>query len=189
LAESSGDLFRGSLLRLAAPAEADVAIITRWSEDADYMRALDTDFARPRTIQEIAGQHNPEQPDPNGLLFHLRTLDGDRLIGFVALHSIEWNNRAGQLSIGIGEADFRGKGYGSEALRLILRYAFDELNLDRVGLDVISNNERAIRAYEKVGFRPEGALRKAVLRDGRRHDRLLMGILREEWLGRSQEAL
>jgi RimJ/RimL family protein N-acetyltransferase len=181
LVETRGNLFCGSLLRLAAPREEDVAIIARWSEDADYIRALDTDYARPRPIQEIAGLHNPEQRDPNGLLFHLRTLEGDRLIGFVALHSIEWNNRAGLLSIGIGEVDFRGKGYGSEALRLILRYAFDELNLDRVGLDVISNNERAIRAYEKAGFRHEGAMRGAVLRDGCRHDRLLMGILREEW--------
>ena len=181
MTEPKGDLFRGSLLRLAAPREEDVETLARWSEDADHMRALDTDFARPRTLQEIAGQHNPEQRDPNGVLFHLRTLDDDRLIGFVALHSIEWNNRAGLLSIGIGEADFRGRGYGSEALRLILRYAFDELNLDRVGLDVISNNQRAIRAYERAGFRHEGALRAAVLRDGQRYDRLLMGILREEW--------
>ena len=126
-----------------------------------------------------------EGGDPNTLAFRLRTLENDRLIGFVALHSIEWNNQAGLLAIGIGEAEYRNRGYGSDALRLILRYAFEELNLNRVGLDVIANNERAIAAYERAGFRREGAMRSAVQRDGRRHDRLIMGILREEWRERT----
>ena len=168
-------------MRLVAPAEEDAALLSRWTEDADYLRALDSDYARPVSTQEIAGRLNPEQRDPNWLEFHLRTLEDDHLIGFVALHSIEWNNGSALLSIGIGEPAYRGKGYGTDALQLILRYAFAELNLHRIGLDVISDNTRAIQAYKKAGFLHEGTLRSAVLRDGRRHDRMLMGILREEW--------
>lgn len=173
------DLFRGRLVRLAAPSQEDAAILARWSHDAAYLRAVDTDYARPRGPEAFAVG---DSASANSVEFRLRTLDDDRLIGFVALHSIEWNNRAGQVSIGIGEPGYRGKGYGSDALRLVLRYAFDELNLERVGLDVISGNAAAIRAYERAGFRQEGALRRAVLRDGQRQDRLLMGILRAEWL-------
>jgi RimJ/RimL family protein N-acetyltransferase len=145
------------------------------------MRALDTDYARPYSAEAFTERFNPGRESPNGLLFHLRTLEDERLIGFVAIHSIEWNNQAGLLSIGIGDAEYRGRGYGSDALRLALRYAFDELNLYRVGLDVIAGNAAAVRAYERAGFRREGAARGAVLRDGQRQDRLFMGILREEW--------
>lgn len=174
-------LFRGRLVRLAAPSRDDAETFARWSEDADYLRHLDTDIARPYSADAYLDRFQPGHEGPNAVVFHLRTLADDRLIGFVALHSIEWNNQAGLLSIGIGVPEYRGRGYGSDALRLALRYAFDELNLYRVGLDVISHNASAIRAYERAGFKHEGALRGAVLRDGRRHDRLYMGILREEW--------
>jgi RimJ/RimL family protein N-acetyltransferase len=176
-----GNLFVGDLVRLVAPAEADAPILARWTEDSDYLRAMDTDYVRPLSAEQITQGLNPEQPDPNSIAFHVRTLDRDRLIGFVALHSIEWNNGAGMLSIGIGDPDYRSKGYGSDALRLALRYAFHELNLYRLGLDVTSVNTRAIRAYQKAGFQQEGIVRGAVLRDGRRHDLILMGLLREEW--------
>ena len=174
------DLFQGKLVRLSAPRERDAEAFARWSHDAAYLRAVDTDFARPISAQEAAKRFPGGEDDPNAVAFRIRTLEEDRLIGFVALHSIEWNNRAALLAIGIGEPDYRGKGYGTDALRLVLRYAFDELNLLRVGLDVISNNTPAVRAYEKVGFVHEGAMRKAVLRDGHHHDRLIMGILRED---------
>jgi RimJ/RimL family protein N-acetyltransferase len=177
------DLFLGELVRLTAPRQEDAATLARWSHDAGYLRAVDTDYARPRGPDAFAPSDRASaNAAADAVEFRLRTLDDDRLIGFVALHSIEWNNRAGLLSIGIGEPDYRGKGYGSDALRLILRYAFDELNLERVGLDVIANNAAAIRAYEGAGFSKEGVLRRAVLRDGQHHDRILMGILRDEWL-------
>jgi RimJ/RimL family protein N-acetyltransferase len=166
---------------LVAPAEEDAPVLARWSEDADYLRALDSDYARPVSAHEFATRLAPGQNDPNKVEFHLRTLQDDRLIGFAALHSIEWNNGAALLAIGIGESANRGKGYGTDALRLILRYAFDELNLHRVGLDVIANNTPAIRAYQRAGFQREGTMRDAVLRDGSRHDRIFMGILRHEW--------
>jgi RimJ/RimL family protein N-acetyltransferase len=178
--QDNNDLFRGRLVRLAAPKEEDAAAFSRWSEDARYLRALDTDYAWPLPVEAFR-KADPEKSDPRAIEFRLRTLADDRLIGFVALNSIEWNNQAAMLAIGIGEAEYRGKGYGADALRLILRYAFDELNLYRVGLDVIADNAPAIRAYEKAGFRREGAIRGAVARDGQRHDLILMGILRDEW--------
>jgi RimJ/RimL family protein N-acetyltransferase len=174
-------LFRGRLVRLAAPREEDAEAFSRWSEDAEYLRALDTDYARPLSPKEFAEKYAPGHTASNAVEFRLRTLAEDRLIGFVALHSIEWNNQAAMLAIGIGDEDHRGKGFGTDALRLILSYGFLELNLYRVGLDVIATNLRAIRAYENVGFKREGAMRGAVLRDGQRSDRIMMGILREEW--------
>lgn len=173
-------LFNGKKIRLAAFRPEDAEIAARWTEDGEYQRQLDTDFARPSTAQEQAEMLNSRR-SPNSVTFALRTLEGDRLIGFVALHSIEWNNQCGTLSIGIGEPEYCGQGLGLEALQLILNYAFNELNLYRVGLDVIGDNERALRAYRKAGFIEEGRLRAAVYRDGRRNDRVMMSILRDEW--------
>ena len=174
-------ILRGKLVRLAAPRPEDAVQFAAWSEDAEYLRLVDTDYARPVSVEEFAERDKERRNDPNGLEFRIRTLQDDELIGFVALHSIEWNNQAGMLSMGIGGSAYWNKGYGTDALRLILRYAFTELNLYRVGLEVIAYNPRAIRAYEKAGFQREGAARGAVLRDGLRCDHIFMGILRDEW--------
>ena len=150
-----------------------------WNDDSRMVRLVDVAPAAPRTIESAQlsriGFHS------NHIGFTLRTLDDDRLIGYINLFDIEWNNGAGQLGMAIGNEADRGKGYGTEALRLMLRYAFTELNLYRLGLDVLAYNERAISAYERVGFRREGAVREAVHHDGQRVDLIFMGILRDEW--------
>lgn len=177
-------LFLGKRLRLAAPRPEDAEIIARWTEDSEFLRNADTDTARPHTPEEVARGF---ASTPRSFEFHLRTLEEDRLIGFVSIENIEWNNQCGELSIGIGQAEDRGQGYGSEALGLILRYAFEELNLYRVQLDVIANNSRAIHTYEKAGFQVEGRKRQAVYRDGVRDDRLVMGMLLPEWQERKKQ--
>lgn len=123
---------------------------------------------------------------PVNLLFSIRTLDADKLIGFIALDGINWTDRDSYVAIGIGEPDFWGRGCGTDAMRLMLRYAFTELNLHRISLNVYAYNQRAVRSYEKCGFQHEGCIREFVLRDGHRSDMLHMGILRTEWESQSK---
>ncbi|MGZ4113390.1 MAG: GNAT family N-acetyltransferase [Tumebacillaceae bacterium] len=175
------DLFSGTLVRLAVPRPEDADVMALWRQNSDYLRHVDSDMAVPDTVAEYKESTKNVSRRSNGIHFRLRTLETDELIGFVALHSVEWNNRAGLLAIGIGDLANRSKGYGSDALHLILRYAFHEMNLNRVGLDVIEYNAGAIRAYEKAGFQIEGRMRSAVLRDGQSFDRIIMGVLRQEW--------
>ncbi|WP_241494631.1 GNAT family N-acetyltransferase [Bacillus coahuilensis] len=115
--------------------------------------------------------------------FSIRLKSTDDLIGYMELDDILWSNRVGWISLGIGELEHRGKGYGKEAMDTILRYAFHELNLHRIQLTVFSYNEPAIHLYEKVGFQKEGTYRQFLERDGNRHDMLLYGLLKEEWRG------
>ena len=89
--------------------------------------------------------------------------------------------QAGRPGIGLGERNYWGNGYGTDAMQIMLRYAFRELNLHRVSLDVFEYNPRALHSYEKAGFQIEGRRRKMVQRDGRRYDMIFMGILREAW--------
>jgi RimJ/RimL family protein N-acetyltransferase len=88
------------------------------------------------------------------------------------------------MGVGIGEPQYRGKGYGTEATQLLLKYAFHEINLHRVQLTVFAYNLSAIAVYEKLGFVKEGVMRERLHRDGQRHDVLLYSLLRHEWEAR-----
>ena len=171
-------LFTGKLLRLAVPEPEDMDIMAVWSKNDTYMRLLDDDPVRPQFAADFSDFRNQSH---DSFYFHLRTLEDDTFIGFVVLFSIKWASQTSSMAIGIGENSYRGKGYGADALRLILNYAFAELNLYRVSLTVMSYNADAIRAYERVGFVKEGVQRGMVKREGQRYDMVLYGILREEW--------
>ena len=145
------------------------------------LRLLDSDAARPRTAKFYEATVTRHAESENGYPFSIRTLDDDRLIGFINLWIITWASAEGRVGIGIGERADWGQGYGTDAMQLLLRFAFAELNLARVSLEALAKNARAIRSYQKAGFMLEGAQRQWEKRDGRRSDVVVMGILREEY--------
>jgi RimJ/RimL family protein N-acetyltransferase len=180
-----GDLFHGKLVRLAAdePEQAGQAI-SRWGRDSEYWRLLDDSPPLLWSAKKIKAWFE-EGGGPyaeNGTGFFIHTLQEDRLIGFVGLWDIFWSHREAELGIAISDREFWGKGYGADALRLVLHYGFMEMNLSRITLGVFDYNARAIHSYEKAGFILEGRMRQAVYRDRERADIIYMGLLREEWL-------
>ena len=180
----NNNLLHGQLVRLvAANSETDAELMARWSRNAEYLRMLDSERAAPQSVKQVKGNIAKwmEHEQANSFGFMIRALADDKLIGFVGLGGINWSHGDGFVGIGIGEPADWGKGYGTDAMRVMLHYAFRELNLYRVNLDVFSYNPRAIHSYEKAGFKIEGREPKSVLRDGQRYDMVLMGILREEW--------
>ena len=108
------------------------------------------------------------------------------MIGFARLYHIEWTHGTGSLQIGLGDRNDRGKGYGTEALHMLLRYAFDELNLYRLAASTAEYNTGAIRFFERAGFVVEVRRRQAIQRDGKRWDAVLLGLLRDEWKKRDE---
>jgi RimJ/RimL family protein N-acetyltransferase len=174
------NLSQGELVRLTAPnAETDAAVMAHWWRDSEYARLQDSEPASPRSASQIRGWLEEDIQD-DVFAFHFRPLAEARLIGFVTLW-VRWPHRDAWLGIGIGDRADWGKGYGTDALRLALRYAFDELDLHRVSLTVLGANPRAQRAYEKAGFVVEGRQRGQSQYDGQRVDEVFMGILREAW--------
>jgi diamine N-acetyltransferase len=105
------------------------------------------------------------------------------LVGSTGFHALDWKNRWGEVGIVIGRKDLWGHGYGTDALRTLVRWGFRQLNLNRVFLRVNDDNARAIRSYEKIGFVHEGRLRQDRYHAGRYLDTLLMGILRDDLPG------
>ncbi|MFB4324560.1 GNAT family protein [Priestia sp. BR_2] len=106
--------------------------------------------------------------------------ESDELIGEVVLNEIDLNNRSGNIRISIS-GRHSNKGYGTEALKLMLRYGFESLSLHRIELGVYAFNPRAIHVYEKLGFKREGTLRDSLYWDGTFHDMIVMSILEEEY--------
>lgn len=182
------NILTGSLVRLTpSRLKEDPPILARWEPDAQYRRLFDSDPPRLHTEAAIAKEMEEEGlPDGKGFGFCLRTLADDKLIGVCWLGA-NWVHRDAWLAIGMGERDFWGKGYGTDGMRVLLRFAFQELQLHRVTLNTFGNNVRAIRSYEKAGFRHEGRVREAMLRDGQRIDFVQMGILRTEWLAQQAD--
>ena len=103
------------------------------------------------------------------------------LVGDVALQDIDKWNRSCTLGCGLTKLAYRGKGYATDAVRTILAYGFDNLGLERISASTVQHNIGARRSLEKCGFRQEGILRGASYFAGKRHDKILYGLLREEW--------
>jgi len=179
------DIYTGNLVRLSQADPKEIGeIYSRWNRDSElsrlHMFTLQPLFSSENRIASLEKELN--DPTSNPYWFSIRTLDGDKFIGDIDLFGIDWASRSTFVGLAIGESNFQGKGYGSDVMRVILRYAFMELNLKRVGLFVFEFNSRAIRAYEKAGFRHEGRLRKCLNKEGKRWDMLMMGVLRDEWI-------
>jgi RimJ/RimL family protein N-acetyltransferase len=173
----------GERLYLRPLEEADIPTCLRWINDPEVTRTLM--MYRPlnelREREWFQGQYK----DDHNIILAITLKEQDRHIGNVGLHRIDWKNREGELGIMIGEKDEWDKGYGSEAISLVLGYGFDRLNLHRICLRVYENNPRAQRCYEKAGFRREGAMRESAFSEGRYWDTIFMGILDREWRGSS----
>jgi RimJ/RimL family protein N-acetyltransferase len=124
-----------------------------------------------------------QQPNESRAPFIIALPDDSRAIGEIILMNIDAINRSASVRIAIfSENDF-GKGYGSEAMRLVVDYGFRILSLHRIELDVFDFNPRAIHVYEKIGFKQEGIQRDTLFYDGEYHNSILMSILEHEWRG------
>ena len=179
------DILKGELVRLSAlDADELSKAFTRWSRDSEFKRLLDSNAVRMNS-EKVAQKWLEKEIDEQSVnqhWFSIRALADDKLLGDIDLFVANWTGRDAFVGLGIGEREFWGKGYGTDVMRVILRYAFTEVNLNRVTLNVFEYNPRAIRSYEKAGFRHEGRMRQFLNKEGRRWDMLFMGILREEWM-------
>jgi len=193
-------LFEGRRIYLAPlDPDNDAEIEARWTHDIEYLRLLGADPARPVSAARIKKRYNELEQvmdDKNDqYYFNIRLRQSEnnradmespsgRLLGFARLHWISWIHGNGFVSLGIADAQERGKGYGSEALRLMLRYAFTELNLFRLSASIPEYNQVALHVFNRHGFQEEIRQRQALHRYGRRWDILNLGLLQVEWQDR-----
>lgn len=179
------DLFKGNLVRLSAMDHEEIGkALSGRGRDSELMRLMDTGPTRLHSAKAATKffEKMIEENSPAHHFFCIRTLEDNRLLGDINLDVInDWGSRDSFVGLGIYNREDWGKGYGTDAMKILLRFAFTELNLRHVNLTVFEYNPRAIRSYEKAGFQHAGRLRGYLLKDGKRWDMLYMGILSEEW--------
>ncbi len=170
----------GPRLYLDAVAADDGPAVAAWHRDGMFLRHLDAAPAAPPAAEALTAAWSTLKA-AGGFPFAVRTQgEAPRLVGLVALDEILWAQRVGWIAMEIAPSEW-GQGFGREALGLLLRFAFDEVNLRRLSLTVFAYNTRAIRLYEGMGFVREGSHREFLVRDGQPHDMLLYGLLEREW--------
>jgi len=168
--------FEGELIRLRAVEEEDLPRINEGIWDPEVSQHLSVAWPQP-----LAGTREWWERGRNSdrdAAFAIETMAGE-FVGGCGLHEISARNRSAVLGIWLARAHWE-KGYGTDAVRTLCRFAFQEMNLQRVELGVLETNPRGVRAYEKVGFKEEGQLRRFMFVGGRYVDTILMGLLSED---------
>jgi RimJ/RimL family protein N-acetyltransferase len=172
-------LLGGHQVGLALMRKEDVPTIARWHQDLEFTASIGSPGeAHSLEMREEAYQKNARMR-PDSVELALILLATGRLVGFGGLFDISRAMTA-SLFVGIGERDLWGKGLGTEATRLICEYGFFFRNLYSIKVEVNGYNRRAIRVYERLGFKPIGRVRGAIVLNGNRYDQVLMDLLRQE---------
>ncbi len=175
-------LFQSERIYLRKMTGEDVDVYHTWRNDVEVMRTTNPSMDV-YTWEDTNGFVNQvilhASSSKSYMIVDSQT---NRPIGITSLIQFDLKNRNAECIIDIGEKEYWGKGYGREALKLLLDYAFLEMNLHRVSLRVFSFNEKAIKLYEKLGFKQEGISRQYLFREGKWHDLVHMGILQQEYI-------
>ncbi len=174
-------LFESSRVRLRKMTKEDADLYHTWRNDMEVMHSTNpsldvypVETTREFVDQVILGSQSAK-------CYIMMEKRNKTPIGIISLIHIDYINRNAECIIDIGEKEYWGKGYGSEGLKLLMDYAFYEMNLHRVSLKVFSFNDRAIHLYKKMGFQEEGNSRESLFRDGKWFDIIHMGILQNEY--------
>jgi RimJ/RimL family protein N-acetyltransferase len=172
-------VLEGTIVRLRLAREDDLPHFQRWLNDPDVYQWLAVGVLKPPTWEDELAWWRRARCSEDEMTWSIETLGG-LLLGSVTLH---WTRPARSASFGIfvGDKTEWDKGYGGAAVRALVRHGFSALGLNRIGLNCDATNARAIRCYEKVGFRHEGVMREHRHVQGRFHDSVVMGLLKKEW--------
>jgi RimJ/RimL family protein N-acetyltransferase len=170
----------GEKVVLRGAQRSDMEAYRAWLDNPAVTEYLEMGW-RPTSDRDLEDTFNLLTQASDAVAFVIVDKETDRPVGTCGLYLIQWVARRSQFNILIGEPDAWNRGFGTEALCLLVAYGFDRLNLESISLGVNAENKGAIRSYEKAGFTHEGRRRKFVYRNGKYYDSLMMSILREEY--------
>ena len=180
-------MLRGKRVKLGPIKREYIESFLKWFNNTEITQYLVAFRPMTRMAEEEWMENLKTQDDTIRFSIIIPSEDGlEKLIGNCGIHNIDWKNRVGEVGIVIGENEYQNKGFGTEAMELILEYAFDTVNLNRIELYTYDFNISALKSYEKVGFIEEGRKRQSIWINGKYHDAILMSILAEEWRERKK---
>lgn len=175
-------MYTGELVRLREYKREDIKLAQEYVNDPEVKRLLHPGIPYLYTFEDEQKWFDSLSATNDEYSFAIETLEDNKYIGGCGINKINWKNSVAEVGIFIGDKDKWGKGYGTDAMRILIKFIFEQMNINKIKLNVFSFNQRAIKSYEKCGFKIEGVLRQEVFRDGQYYDDIIMGILREEYL-------
>lgn len=173
-------MYYGNKVCLRAYKEEDIKIATGFVNDKELKKFLVATIPFPMSLWEeetwIRSQTGNENGEYN---FAIEDLETNKYIGGCGIQKVNWISRVATVGIMIGDKDYWGKGYGTDAMKVLMQFIFENMNMNKIRLSTFSFNERAKKSYEKCGFKVEGVLRDEVFKEGKYYNEIIMAAFRE----------
>lgn len=179
-------MIQGKGIRLRAIEQSDLPRFVEWLNDPEVRAGLMLYLPLSNVEEQEWFDNMLKRPAvEHPVVIEIQQDNDWVMIGNCGMIDVDWRCRSAGVGIFIGDKRYWNKGFGTDAMRLLVDHGFTTLNLNRIALDVYANNPGAIRSYEKVGFVHEGCKRQGMFKGGEYIDIMLMSILRSEWIGGS----
>ncbi|MCD6550090.1 GNAT family N-acetyltransferase [bacterium] len=180
-------MIEGRKVILRGIRRADIQYFLKWLDDPE----VSTPLGRYLPVSEIGEENWVREIErkKDVIVFTIVDKKTEKSIGNCGFHKIDFRNQRAELGIFIGEKEYWGKGYGTEALELLISYGFTQLNLHSIASLVVSSNERSVRLHKKLGFKEQGRMRQRVFLDNQFKDMIYFDMLKSEWFQRFSDFL
>lgn len=179
-------MYYGEKIKLRAYKREDIPLAYEYLNDSEVKRLLVNKIPYPIILEEEEKWFENLINSKDSYSFAIEDLETGEYLGGCGINQVNWLNRVAVIGIFIGDKNYWGKGYGTDAVNTLVKFIFEQMNMNKVKLNVFSFNKRAKKCYEKCGFQVEGVLRQELFRDGKYYDEYLMSILFEEWGKRNE---
>lgn len=174
-------MYVGEKVRLREYRKEDILKRLHYINDPELLKYLISDIPYPITLHEEEKWFDSISSLGDTYRFAIETLEDNTFIGGCSINDVDWKNSVATIGIFIGNKEYWGNGYGTDATNTLVTFIFRQMNINKIRLTCYSFNERAIKSYKKCGFLVEGVLRKEIFKDGMYHDKIAMGILLDEF--------
>lgn len=173
-------MYYGDKICLRAYKEDDIPLATKYVNDKELKKLLVTTIPFPMTTWEEESWIKSQKSNDNGQYnFAIEDLETGKYIGGCGIQNVNWLARVATVGIMIGDRNYWGKGYGTDAMKVLVEFIFNSMNINKVRLGTFSFNDRAINCYKKCGFEVEGVLKKEIFKDGKYYDEIIMSVFRD----------
>lgn len=175
-------MYTGKLIKLRAYKKEELPLVVEYINDPEVKRNVNPGIPYIYTLEDEEKWYENCSASNDTYHFAIETLDTREYIGGCGINEVDFKNSKVTIGIFIGNKEYWGKGYGTDAIKTLTSFIFDQMNINKIKLSVYAFNKRAMRCYEKCGFKVEGTLHQELFRDGAYHDEFVMALLREDYI-------
>jgi RimJ/RimL family protein N-acetyltransferase len=170
-------MYYGEKVCLRAYKAEDIPLATAYVNDKELKKFLAPNIPFPMSLWEEEVWIKSQKDNKNGEFnFAIEDLKTKQYIGGCGIQTVNWLTRVAVIGIMIGDKEYWGKGYGTDAMKVLIKFIFEDMNINKIRLNTFSFNERAIKCYEKCGFKVEGVLKSEIFKEGKYYDEIIMSI-------------